>query len=105
MLAGIAGMSLALLGLPSPVLTSLLLVGIGADADIARRAAIYADLGVGRLAASLRGIHALLYAALYCFAWGSMLDAAESSAGHLFLTFDLCLSGMILFFFARRRAA
>lgn len=101
MLAGVLGMSLALAGFMAPVLSCLVLVGVGADADILRRARMFTDLGAERIALPVRAFHAMLYAALYCFAWGAMLDMAETPQTQWLLTGDLALSVVILTLRAR----
>ena len=96
MLAGIAGMSLALAGWPAPVLSCLLLVGLGADADLMRRAAAFADAGASAITTPLRGLHAALYAVLYTLAWAAMNDAVETTTARWFLTADLALSLLLI---------
>ena len=96
-------MSLALCGFSIPVLCCLLLVGIGADADIGRRAALFVASGAMPLATVLRGVHALLYAVLFLLAWTAMLDSSRSSESHLFLSVDLGLCALMLLVTARGR--
>ena len=104
MLAGLGGMVAALCGLPVPVLSCLLLVGLGADADLARRAALIGEESADRVTLPLRGLHALLYVVLYVLAWGAMFDAATTLSANLLLTVDLLVSLFLIFAAGRRLA-
>ncbi|MGL4512506.1 MAG: hypothetical protein ACRCT8_05395 [Lacipirellulaceae bacterium] len=110
---GVVGIAAHGLGIPAPVLTCLLLVGLGADADLARRAERAREaqlLGDGAnglaswdwAATPLRFAHASLYALLYVVAWGGMAAAASSFAGALALTADLAATFVLLLGLARR---
>jgi hypothetical protein len=96
MLLGIMGIVLGLLGAPAPVLSCLLLVGLGADADLARRAMFFDDAGIGRYILPIRSLHAGMYVWLYVVGWLAMADAATSVAGHTWLLFDLTISLLLL---------
>lgn len=105
MLLGVAGIVLGVLGGPAPVLSCLLLVGLGADSDLARRASLFDQAGFGRWAGLIRSMHASLYAWLYVVAWLSMADASSLGDGRNLLLVDLALSAAVLLgflAFARR---
>jgi len=113
MAMGVAGIVVQGLGLPAPVLTCLLLVGLGADADLARRAerirsaALAGDPGTRTarwawVATPLRAAHAMLYVLLYVTAWGGLCDAATSTWSQVTLFADLAATAVLLLGLARR---
>ncbi len=99
---GITGVAITLSSGSGPLLASLALVGIGSDADIARRLreAITAqgdDIPPGMnpavVAGMVRRVHAGMYLLLVAFAWASMLHLAGQSvdptAARCWLAIDL----------------
>jgi hypothetical protein len=115
MAAGVAGIVAQGLGAPAPVLTCLLLVGLGADADLARRAdrvraaadEAGPDTRTARWAwvvSPLRAGHAMLYVLLYFTAWGGLCDAASTPWDRLTLFADLTATAVLLLGLGRRAA-
>lgn len=96
MLIGVSGIGAAVLGLPVPVLTCLLLVGLGADADLARRFAHFEAADVGHLATPIRTLHAAMYAGLYTLAWAAMANMAHGGFARTLLLTDLAASLVLL---------
>lgn len=97
---GLCGVTLLSFGFSVPLLASLLLVGLGADADLGRRfhtarATDPAGDEPASFAASLRTMHAALYAGLLFLAWAAMLDASQrllpGAPSRTMLTGDLVL--------------
>ncbi|MEQ8848391.1 hypothetical protein [Botrimarina sp.] len=84
---GLTGVAVTLAGGESPLLSSLALVGIGSDADIARRLREAQAASVGEphgvdpavVAGVVRRVHAAMYAGLIVFAWASLLHLAGDS--------------------------
>lgn len=102
---GVAGVTLGVFGSPVPMLACLTLIGLGADADLARRfrEALAAEGTAGGLAAAgglLRGLHAVMYAGLVLLAWGSLLDVADQTGGagyaRWWLTADVLVAALLL---------
>ena len=96
MLIGVGGIGAAVLGLPVPVLTCLLLVGLGADADLARRFAEFEAAGMGPYATPLRTIHAAMYVGLYTLGWSAMASMAHGGFARTLLLTDLAMSLALL---------
>lgn len=103
-LAGVAGVSLALLGVPTPVLSCVLLIGLGADADLTRRSPMFEAAGYGWLAAPLRALHGVLYVGLYAIGWAAMASVAAGPAARTLLAADLLASFVVLLGVARLRS-
>lgn len=105
---GIVGIVLAAFGAPVPILTCLLLVGVGADADLARRADQMASLPEATawspvVTGLFRFLHGMLYAVIFVIAWASMLDLCQSFSDRLFVAGDLVLSVGLLAYLVNRR--
>lgn len=114
---GLGGVVLSVCGAPAPLLASLTLVGMGADADLGRRLAAAARAAtdahpiedehtplVVRFATALRWAHAVLYAVLIFAAWSALLDLAsrgEGPLGRLTLAGDLLIAALLLSGYAR----
>lgn len=101
MLIGVSGIGAAVLGLPVPILTCLLLVGLGADADLARRFVQFEAAGMGHLATPIRSIHAAMYAGLYTLGWAAMAGMAHGGLARTLLLTDLAVSLVLLVFVTR----
>lgn len=107
---GIVGIVLAAFGVPVPILTCLLLVGVGADADLARRADQMASLPEATawspvVTGLFRFLHAMLYAVIFVIAWASMLDLCRDFSDRVFVAVDLLASIGLLIYLAKRHSA
>ena len=109
---GVAGVTLSVLGAPVPLLACLTLVGLGADADLARRfrqavAAEGGAYGLASIGGLLRGLHAFMYATLVLVAWASLLDMAGASVSRAWLALDVVAAAVLVAGYARltRRAS
>lgn len=100
------------LGIAAPLLASLLLVGLGADADLGRRfhtarATDPAGDEPAAFAATLRAMHAVMYAGLIFIAWAALFDASSrllpGAPSQTFLACDLVLCVTLVI--ARLRSA
>ncbi len=105
---GIVGIVLAAFGVPVPILTCLLLVGVGADADLARRAQQMASLPEATawspvVTGLFRFLHGMLYAVIFVIAWASLLDLCQDFSDRLFVAGDLVVSIGLLVFLVKRR--
>ncbi|TWT47380.1 hypothetical protein Pla111_09930 [Botrimarina hoheduenensis] len=112
--AGLAGVALVSAGFTVPLLACLLLVGLGADADLGRRyqravATDPAGTDPALFAATLRSLHAALYAGLLFTAWGALLDASNrllpGAPSQTLLAFDLVLCITLVVIRLRRGVA
>lgn len=97
---GVVGVTMVSAGIAAPLLASLLLVGLGADADLGRRfhtarATDPAGDEPAAFAATLRAMHAALYAGLIFIAWAALFDASSrllpGAPSRTFLSVDLLL--------------
>ena len=95
-LLGVAGISLALFGVPAPVLSCVLLIGLGADADLARRASMFEAVGYGWVVGPVRSVHAVMYVGLYTIGWSAMAAVAAGAAARTLLAIDLAISVVLL---------
>jgi hypothetical protein len=117
---GIAGVTITLASGSGPLLASFALVGIGSDADIARRlreavAAQGDDLPPGMnpppgvnpafVAGMARRVHAGMYLLLVAFAWAAMLhlagQATDPAAARGWLAIDLAAATVLGFGYSR----
>ena len=101
MLLGVLGIALALFGVPAPVLSCVLLVGLGADADLARRGPMFEAAGYGWVVGPVRSIHAVMYVGLYTVGWVAMAGVAAGATARTLLAIDLCVSLVLLVGVAR----
>ncbi|MEO0530771.1 MAG: hypothetical protein AAF266_09395 [Planctomycetota bacterium] len=115
---GVIGVAVAIMAGPAPLLASLTLIGIGSDADLARRlreAIASEDDAFGeslRRAADpalvggfVRRVHAAMYVLLVVFAWASLLHLAGGagavSTDRWWLAGDLAASAVLALGYAR----
>ena len=115
---GVIGVAVAILTGSAPLLASLTLIGIGSDADLARRLrealASEGDLAEASNPALVAGFVRRLHAAMYVvllnvvlivFAWSSLLHltgrAADDDASRWWLAADLAGSAILAFGYAR----
>lgn len=110
---GVIGVAVAILTGNAPLLASLTLIGIGSDADLARRLrealASEGDLAEASnpalVAGFVRRLHAAMYVVLIVFAWSSLLhltgQAADDGASRWWLAGDLVGSATLAFGYAR----
>ena len=111
---GITGVTVTLASGSGPLLVSLALIGIGSDADIARRLreAIAAKgdnvprgVNPSIVAGFARRIHAAMYMLLLAFAWASMLhlagQATDPATARWWLAIDLAAASVLAFGYSR----
>ncbi len=111
---GVTGVAVAILSGAAPLLASLTLIGLGSDADLARRLrealAAEGDLAQASnpalIAGFIRRVHAAMYVVLIVFAWSSLLHLTGQSAGEAigarwWLAADLVSSVTLAFGYAR----
>ena len=115
---GITGVTVTLAIGSGPLLTCFALIGVGADADIARRlrearAFQQERQGVESLrrvspsivAGFVRPIHAAMYLLLLSFAWASLLDlagqASDPAAARWWLAVDLAAAAVLGYGYSR----
>lgn len=111
---GVTGVAVAILTGNAPLLASLTLIGLGSDADLARRLrealAAEGDLAEASnpalVAGFVRRLHAAMYVVLVVFAWASLLHltgepGGESAASRWWLAGDLAGSAAMAFGYAR----
>ncbi|QDT70663.1 hypothetical protein MalM25_36180 [Planctomycetes bacterium MalM25] len=111
---GVTGVAVAVLTGNAPLLASLTLIGLGSDADLARRLreAIAAEDDLAEasnpalVAGFIRRVHAAMYLLLVVFAWASLLHLTGQSAEGLdgarwWLAGDLAGSAAMAFAYAR----
>jgi hypothetical protein len=119
---GITGVTVTVASGSGPLLTCFALIGIGADADIARRlrearAAQREALGITQgiqsprrvtpsvVAGFVRPIHAAMYLLLLSFAWASLLhlagQATDPAAARWWLAIDLAAASVLGYGYSR----
>lgn len=115
---GVIGVAAAILSGSAPLLASLTLIGIGSDADLARRlreAIASEDDALGEslrrtadpalIGGFVRRVHAAMYVLLIVFAWASLLHLAGQPDGlgtaRWWLAGDLAASAIIAIGYAR----
>jgi len=111
---GVTGVAVAVLSGQAPLLASLALIGIGSDADLARRLReamdAQGDLAGGGhpavVAGFVRRVHAGMYAVLVFFAWASLLhltgsDNDPSGAARWWLAADVAGAAVLALGYAR----
>lgn len=86
---GVTGVAIAAMTGNAPLLLSMTLIGMGSDADLARRLreAMAAESELSRasnpavIAGFVRRVHAAMYGVLLFFAWASLLHLTGQSGG------------------------
>lgn len=110
---GVTGVAIAILTGKAPMLASLTLIGIGSDADLARRLrealeaegtrAVPSNPAV--VAGFVRRVHALMYLILAAFTWASLLHMTPMDESGTFarwwLAGDLIVAAVLAFGYAR----
>lgn len=108
---GVIGVAVAVVSGQSPLLTSLALIGIGSDADLARRLreALVAEgdrvqaSNPALVAGLFRRVHAAMYLILVAFTWASLLHMTgqDASTSRWWLAGDLAAGSLLAFGYAR----
>ncbi len=108
---GVTGVVIALLSGKAPMLASLALIGIGSDADLARRLREALAAEGDRIAASnpaiaagmVRRVHAAMYLVLAAFTWASLLHMTgqDDQVARWWLAGDLTAGALLAFGYAR----
>lgn len=86
---GVTGVAIGVLTGKAPLLLSLTLIGMGSDADLARRLrealAAEGELSIASnpalVAGFVRRVHAAMYGVLFFFAWASLLHLSLNVTG------------------------
>lgn len=111
---GVTGVAVALHTGAAPLLASVTLIGIGSDADLARRLrealAARAELAAlpgatAHVAVAARRVHAAMYVLLVALAWASLLhligQGPDAPVGRWWLAADLVASAALALGYAR----
>lgn len=111
---GVTGVAIAAMTGKAPLLLSMTLIGMGSDADLARRLreAMAAEGELSRasnpalIAGFVRRVHAAMYGVLFFFAWASLLHLSAQSGeasglARWWLAGDVAVAALLALGYAR----